>query len=665
MNELVDITMQVVTAYFPGITDPTLQLRLRHLLSYVRCNAQHYSHGALRQSLVIAYLTPVTTPTRRPWAGARALVRLEIANGLLYALRFEGDIEPALIQLDCIATWLTQNGAQIVSINDAQSQLSALINLNRTNRPSCKVYLHPSASIAPTSAIGPRLIEKIFLASFNALRNEYGLPPLPDLPLPLKHHLDAMLESVRTTTRNFLTALNQDALTLIDEFRNTYHHRYDDVTAYNFLAEHCGAHSRNRTQAMRALPWLLRPLSKMDNLFSITTEQFTLPPMIKRRAAREIVTAIDLGLPLFDAVSRIFNVPGETVRWSRHQMLPNTAQFNVRSLHFLMAVLSCLPREKRPTDDDQWHCMKTVVCALLTILGACWDGGGLATVLMNEQQFRPIFRHWLSQLMRPDWASAALRIQTMREVGEDEHALKDFLGVLRRAMRPADTASLVDSAATEPSDDAFLAWLARQSLHTVSRLSTAWHTAIANLTRPRSLDPVASHLPLVKWPALLDTPLVVDGYQIVELTTSMSLLEEGQRMAHCAGGYVTRCSLGTAFIFSVRTVKGTPLSTVELGIHEHTLRVFLKQHKGRRNNPPSLTCTDIVNRLIELLNSISHRPILVMRQEYSDEMRARSMNERNRVARQVTDYDRMAQHAAWELTFGTALPQSDALNRHR
>lgn len=53
-------------------------------------------------------------------------------------------------------------------------------------------------------------------------------------------------------------------------------------------------------------------------------------------------------------------------------------------------------------------------------------------------------------------------------------------------------------------------------------------------------------------------------YQVIPLTSSWALRQEGRAMRHCVGGYDEMCSNGRARVFSIRDLMGKRLATMSL-----------------------------------------------------------------------------------------------------
>ncbi len=65
------------------------------------------------------------------------------------------------------------------------------------------------------------------------------------------------------------------------------------------------------------------------------------------------------------------------------------------------------------------------------------------------------------------------------------------------------------------------------------------------------------------WESALDTCELGD-YQIVSLTNSRELGQEGRAMRNCVGGYDKMCAEGRARVFSIRDLMGNRVATMSL-----------------------------------------------------------------------------------------------------
>ncbi len=82
------------------------------------------------------------------------------------------------------------------------------------------------------------------------------------------------------------------------------------------------------------------------------------------------------------------------------------------------------------------------------------------------------------------------------------------------------------------------------------------------------------------WDSALAT-FEVGGYQVVPLTSSWALRQEGCGMQHCVGGYDEMCAKGRARVFSIRDLLGHRVATVALIFQDDDWH--LEQIKGLAN----------------------------------------------------------------------------------
>lgn len=93
-------------------------------------------------------------------------------------------------------------------------------------------------------------------------------------------------------------------------------------------------------------------------------------------------------------------------------------------------------------------------------------------------------------------------------------------------------------------------------------------------------------------------PAVIDGYEIVPLTTSQAIVAEAARMENCLATYGGRISSNQSRIWSVRR-SGQPVATIEVGrtpYRRHDTFVGVLQMRGFRNAAVTDEVRDIVAR---------------------------------------------------------------------
>lgn len=639
---------------FPGITDPHLPCAMEDLLSDVQTKYWSSDGAAIRHALLIAHRDPDAKKRGRAWGGSRAAVRLHLANGLLYELHLHGDIESALQRLPQVVKWLQCQPYQVDLFERYEVFLSGLINEGLPCGATCTVELFKYAPIAPPPAVRPRLRKSMVLAALNLLRRDYGLGPLDELPSVVHDYLDATITAANVEIQKYLAGLDQAALRIVRNFQLMYHRRYDDLKVYNFLVAESSQHSRNRIQAIQELPWLLRILSGMDRMHSYDVGETPPSRRTNPRHVDEIVRAIDAGAPLFASVARTFGVPKETVRWTRHRMLPHREGFAVSRMDVLLTMLSWLPPEKRPQTDDDWRSIRIVISALLPVFAALWEGNAVADKLATDVRCGAILVRWLRELTRPTLGAASTRIGRMRQAGDDPDGLKEYVRALLHSL--CRFCNDGDENSRQPSDmhrDVLLHWLATQSFHRIMAFSRRWHASMLQHPVQQGASGTGrAELQVANWPSVLPGPVQGEGVTILELSDSVSLVEEGRRMNHCVGGYSGECVMGNALIVSLRASDGRRLSTAEFQIQDDPVRVVLQQHKGYKNTPAPAACEAALNQLDMLLNSAPYQERLARRSAFQKARRRKYEAMREQVPDSVEHYRRVEEYVAWTCTFG-------------
>lgn len=110
------------------------------------------------------------------------------------------------------------------------------------------------------------------------------------------------------------------------------------------------------------------------------------------------------------------------------------------------------------------------------------------------------------------------------------------------------------------------------------------------------------------WPAILPAAFVVGEWQVVELTSTRALIDEGQRLEHCVGSYSLDCCLDGLRVVSIRDAAGSSHSTASFYINPltHSSNAFslsLAEHYGLHNTQPAAECQQAVQAYFAALRS--------------------------------------------------------------
>ena len=174
--------------------------------------------------------------------------------------------------------------------------------------------------------------------------------------------------------------------------------------------------------------------------------------------------------------------------------------------------------------------------------------------------------------------------------------------------------------------------------------STQWHKAqgIVIIEHERAGCQELTWLPWFK-------PVRTGDIRIVPLCSSAAMREEGVVMRHCVGGYDVDCATQPTQIFSVQTLDGKRLSTLQLkatpGENEGEFRFTIEQHRAALNAEPQQEALTAAATLVTALNK-GRIPIEV----------AKALNFRSKIEAQDLcpfDYD---DDAAWETARACYMP---------
>jgi hypothetical protein len=132
-----------------------------------------------------------------------------------------------------------------------------------------------------------------------------------------------------------------------------------------------------------------------------------------------------------------------------------------------------------------------------------------------------------------------------------------------------------------------------------------WHRRVATISAVRH----ERRTDRPGWPALCPPWRCNRGiHEIVPITSAAGLVEEGNRLDHCVGGYYQQCRSGAVQILSLRR-DGAHAATIELmlsGTTAETLSFQVGQFKAHRNRRPGDESHNVLRAFLAALNSGAH-----------------------------------------------------------
>jgi hypothetical protein len=129
------------------------------------------------------------------------------------------------------------------------------------------------------------------------------------------------------------------------------------------------------------------------------------------------------------------------------------------------------------------------------------------------------------------------------------------------------------------------------SLSNIIQASKTWHKSVGYGSFRQGFR---------MWPALCDPVIAPNGIQLIPLTTSAELADEGQAMRHCVGGYSQVCLFRGSHIFSIRDKHGKRLSTLQLVQTGHSVRN--EQNHGFANGIPDTRAAKAADWFVKKVN---------------------------------------------------------------
>lgn len=480
---------------------------------------------------------------------------------------------------------------------------------------SATLVLEHNATLLPRPLVASDHLGVMALYAVNAVRRRQGAGVLTECPKWWLRRIDQACSLGNPAVLAFVAACDVHALTYCGSAREVHGVVLDRLAVHNFVGAP-SIHARNRTQAMQALPWLLPLMMAHEG---------------NRRwaGANAICRAIDDGAPLHGAVAQAFGVPREVVRWLGRHSLPEKWCFDVPRVRRLLTLLGWLPPERRPRNLAQFDALSVLGSAL----AAPFSYRGRNAEPVALARIDGCMRRWLDYATQGRTDHATAFEDFVHRTRELEDA-RDFLRALFEAGQAID--QLDENAA----DAWVLRWSSRIGLPGVLSLSQTWHEVIA-----RAPDDDIDG-PNVCWPAVLTGSWHGVDRMAVELISRDQLYIEGQRMAHCVGGYAAMCHSGNSVIVSLRTASGLPMSTAELHLTDHGVPAIMAvQHRAAHNTAPNGDCVRALGALLLQLNQGDQR-LLMRRRAFQHNQRAGHTRAAGRSDAAQFSFSAAAQHAA-------------------
>jgi hypothetical protein len=594
------------------------------LLAVAQCTcweAHAFSDGPLR--FVLMHVTADPSGLASGAADYRVLAsaRLVLRSGIVYGLGIAAFRSALLDVCFALARVFPDDGYDEELFHGRDRELAAALDAAGHGR--VRVMLEHGATIMPTPAVATGRLARSLLAVINqqrTARSEGPLSSLADgsdgLPGDGDGPHDPAVVRYQTVLDAHALAYQATARTVCGVVTGT-------LAVYNFVVGHAWS-GRNRAQALQSLPWLLPVL--------VASSREPIPEEVVR-----IRSAIDDATPLHDAVANSFNVPRGVVRWLGRRLLPADWRLDVPRLRHLLAALSWLPPERRPTSTHEFVDMVETCNLLAAPLRFDVDSSDREIVACLSRH-APCMRRWLAEVGRTGWAAGTMRRDRQRFALELSDA-RDFLralaeGIQYRRSVPSEAATAI-----------VLRWCASVGLRQLVAVSREWHASAVPAADADIQNPAG-----LRWPAILPHAWQHGHVTVTELTSSAHLVDEGLRMRHCVASLDLACHRGYSAIMSLRGRAGHAVSTAELRMCEDGgLHVVVEQHRSVRNGEPDRECEEALAALVLHLNDAGAAGRLRARRDFQHRHQLHARECAVGVQRQRALRAGQASELAWKL----------------
>jgi hypothetical protein len=386
-----------------------------------------------------------------------------------------------------------------------------------------------------------------------------------------------------------------------------------DASAYNYLMHPVSKIECYRRQAMQTFPLLRDAFCQISSDFRF----------------QRLQQNVDSGNPLLPVLTDYFRCSLRVVRYLVGKEFSLVGEVWRPQLDQLVDLLGMLKPDYWPQTSDDWQHFNQYMPPILIELGN-----------VSERKYPEMLPACLNDLAKEGYSRIPARLERHGVTLIDIITIPDFERTLQEwAVEVGSTGSEARKA------------LWNYSAIKVAVLSHRWHDWLLHRMEDEVSTLNKDEATIAGWPTLISSPWHNDQHTVVPLNYPWALHEEGQRMKHCVGTYVSQCRYFGAHIFSIRdSFSGLSLSTFEMHIGErygYEATFAVDQHRAHGNARPSDACEQTLQKFLrhlrttvtkELLHEIDKQ--LHMRQSESEKYR-RLMQRRTWPRRIVEEFSKL------------------------
>ena len=318
--------------------------------------------------------------------------------------------------------------------------------------------------------------------------------------------------------------------------------------------------------------------------------------MSQERSGAAIRRAVDSAKELLPVLRKSLNISNELARWLGGKSLDQvglTWQGRIRELSIRMA---CLPPPQRPASQEEWQAFNEFI----EVIDAIYADNAYQVDSPNTLLLR--------EVARLGWLEAKRKLESLGLTPASLVDMNDIIDELIEVLIEDIGEGSIMSEVLE-SDPSFALGI-RRRFHSIGlmrqiRTSLRWHQ-LQDVDLPQMQnEPVSANLSNFSWTAAFQGHVDLGDTIAYCISNVVELREEGRLMQHCVGGYTDRCLYHGSTIVSLRQPNGERLSTAELVLYidPNNLPLYrLRQHKAKKNAPPSISMIRALELVLTQLN---------------------------------------------------------------
>ncbi|MDN5864289.1 MAG: HIRAN domain-containing protein [Gammaproteobacteria bacterium] len=347
---------------------------------------------------------------------------------------------------------------------------------------------------------------------------------------------------------------------------------FGSVGNYNRLALVPQPARHHRLQALEEFPPLIAPILlervERPDMFGNREDSYAASTRSDREDHASVLEAMDRGRDLIGALAGHYRIGRALVR-SPLFRVPTATGFVPRNR---LRLLDAIPAHARPQEYKELQAWLPCLDALPVRARSARDVERLARVF--------------AQGWARTWRESTARFRPLEPV------LRDTRDFLHAALDEAELPPGLDRLDVEALG---LGWLCRRGLLSLLEASRRWHD-----------QPIIERLPGDGLPATV-TPILgevtLPEGSAMELATRHNLIDEGETMHHCVGGYWARCALHATRILHLQLAEGEK-ATAQYNWSRRIDQPWFKLAvlRGPCNREPSAAMRRFARRVEEAMN---------------------------------------------------------------